>query len=184
MPQPGGRTAFVFILSQKTREGFFKNPSRFFEGLNHLTPLGREIEKNDSFPKDFTIFKRPFGQAPRYVADGAAILGDAAHPVTPAGGQGANGSVADAAALGKIALQAFQKNDFSKEMLGRYEAKRRSANKRSLQFSIWANRVFRLFQIVPVEFLLPRFLKKVDQDLKMKRRFLRNVSRAFQSDED
>lgn len=184
MPQPGGRTAFVFVLSQKTREGFFKNPSRFFERLNRLTPLGREIKKNYSFPKDFTIFKRPFGQAPRYVADGAAILGDAAHPVTPAGGQGANGSVADAAVLGQVVLQAFQKNDFSKEMLGRYEMKRRSANQRSLQFSVWANRVFRLFQIVPVESLLLQFLKKVDRDLKMKRSFIRNVANAFKSDEN
>jgi len=46
------------------------------------------------------------GHAPRYGAAGAVVMGDAAHPVSPAGGQGANMSIADARALAELAWPA------------------------------------------------------------------------------
>ena len=180
MPQPAGRMAFVLLVSAGAHRHFTKNSADFSEALRNLSPLAGEIEEKFSFPKDFTLFRRPFGHAPRYVANGAALLGDAAHPVTPAGGQGANGSVADAVVLAETALEAYRKNDFSSAQLKCYEMKRRPANERSLQFSVWARRVFLGFQLFPwLGFLLPEFLKKVDCSPQMKQDFIRNISTAF-----
>lgn len=184
MPQPGKRTAFVFLLSPESRRQFFEEggPQKFYEALNRLSPRCVGIEKEYSFPASFTLFRRPFGHAPRYVAEGAALMGDAAHPVTPAGGQGANGSVADAVALARTALQAFKRNDFSVRQLASYETERRPANERSLQFSLWANRVFRTLRVFsPWGFFLPLFLESVNRNPSMKNKFIQNVSRAFVS---
>ena len=183
MPIPGERSAFVFFLSPSARARFAKGkPSEFYETLSRLTPRCEGIEKNYRFPENFTVFKRPFGHAPRYVGNGAALMGDAAHPVTPAGGQGANMSVQDAMTLGRVALEAFRKNDFSAARFAVYETERRPANQRSLQFSVWANRIFRTFGIIPwAAFLLPQFLKKVNESPEMRRRFIQNVSNAFRS---
>ncbi len=181
LPQPQEKMAFVLLVSLEAHERLMEASSvQFFESVKRLTPLGEEIEKSFSFPKDFTVFRRPFGLVPRYVANGAALLGDAAHPVTPAGGQGANGSVADAVALAETALEAFHKNDFSREQLLCYEAKRRPAHERSIRFSVWSRRVFLALKWFPrAGFLLPKFLKKVERDSKMKRNFIRNISTAF-----
>ncbi len=182
MPQPGNRTAFVFLLSPESRRHFETEPAKFYEALHSFSPRCLEIEKNYSFPKNFTVFHRPFGHAPRYVADGAALIGDAAHPLTPAGGQGANASVADAAALARVALQAFEKNNFSMKQLFSYEMERRPANERSLQFSVWANRVFQSLRILPgLGALLFPFLESVNRNPQAKNRFLQNITRAFQS---
>ncbi|MBI4342602.1 MAG: FAD-dependent monooxygenase, partial [Candidatus Omnitrophica bacterium] len=127
-------------------------------------------------------FRRPFGHAPRYVGDGIALLGDAAHPVTPAGGQGANMSVADAAVLAEVALEALRSGDRSARRLARYEIVRRPANARSLLFSARPRAMFRLLQIVPA--LAPcliGFLRDVNRRPDLKRRFLGGVARAFVS---
>jgi 2-polyprenyl-6-methoxyphenol hydroxylase-like FAD-dependent oxidoreductase len=53
-------------------------------------------------------------------------MGDAAHPVSPAGGQGANMSIADARALAEIAVRN------PSQLLEEYEYRRRKDNERSL----------------------------------------------------
>lgn len=181
LPQPEKRTAFVFLVSSKSRAHFMESdPSRFHEAARALSGRSEKLAEQYPFPKAFTVFKRPFGHAPCYVADGAALLGDAAHPMTPAGGQGANGSVADAVALGRVALKAFHNNDFSRARLSEYERVRRPANQRSLGFSIAANRVFRFLKFFPWGGnLLVSFLGRVERNSKMKTQFLQNVSTAF-----
>src|SRR5206468_3185926 len=59
----------------------------------------------------------------------AVVMGDAAHPVSPAGGQGANMSIADARALAELALAG------ERDLLAAYERRRRAANGRSLRFT-------------------------------------------------
>jgi 2-polyprenyl-6-methoxyphenol hydroxylase-like FAD-dependent oxidoreductase len=78
------------------------------------------------FPRGFTRIKRPWGHAPSYGAPGAVIMGDAAHSVSPAGGQGANMSVADAVVLAELLLRA------APNLVVEYERRRRPANERSL----------------------------------------------------
>ena len=67
--------------------------------------LMEDVVINRRFPQDFVRIRRSWGHASRYGAEGAILMGDAAHPVSPAGGQGANMSVADACVLAEIALR-------------------------------------------------------------------------------
>ncbi len=89
---------------------------------------------NLAFPRDFPRVRRPWGHAPRYGAPGALIMGDAAHPVSPAGGQGANMSIADGRAIAELVL-AGTKHSSSDDLLEAYERIRRPANRRSLRFT-------------------------------------------------
>jgi 2-polyprenyl-6-methoxyphenol hydroxylase-like FAD-dependent oxidoreductase len=81
------------------------------------------------FPEDFQRVRRPWGHAPRYGAAGALIMGDAAHPVSPAGGQGANASIADGRAIAELVLAG------ERDLVAVYERRRRPANRRSLYFT-------------------------------------------------
>lgn len=182
MPIIGDRTALVFIMTQERYAFYEKNPSQFYKTVKDLSPLCESLEKTHPFPGNFRVFHRPFGHASRYVADGAALIGDAAHPVTPAGGQGANMTVADAMALAQVAEEALATNDFSSKKLAAYEQMRREANQRSLQFSVRANQLVRSLRFCPwLEPLLLAYLKRVDHTPTTKDRFIRAVSRTFLS---
>src|SRR5437899_4279564 len=85
-----------------------------------------EVIRDRKFPEDFVRIRRPWDHAPRYGGEGAFLIGDAAHPVSPAGGQGANMSVADACVLAELALRG------SRDLLVEYERRRRPANGRSM----------------------------------------------------
>ncbi|MGH9650918.1 MAG: FAD-dependent monooxygenase, partial [Terriglobales bacterium] len=101
-------------------------------------PAMQPVTGNRKLPGDFARVRRAWGHASRYGAEGALLLGDAAHPVSPAGGQGANMSVADACALAEIVLTNHP------DALAEYERRRRPANQRSLLFTRVAARVFGL----------------------------------------
>jgi 2-polyprenyl-6-methoxyphenol hydroxylase-like FAD-dependent oxidoreductase len=92
-----------------------------------------------NFPADFAVFRPQFGHAPRYGVPGAVLLGDAAHPVTPAGGQGANMAIADAVALADCIREGHDE-----DLIARYERRRRRANERSVSISRSVTRVLRL----------------------------------------
>lgn len=181
LPIPGERTALVFILTPtaavRMRQAL---PGTFQASAARLSPLCAEAGRLPLFPEGFGYFRRPFGHAPCYLGDGVALLGDAAHPVTPAGGQGANMSVADASVLADVALEALQRSDCSARGLARYEAVRRPANQRSLQFSARPRGVLRCLQAAPwLSPLLVGFLRHVDAREPLKTRFLDSVSKAF-----
>lgn len=183
LPIPHERTAVVFILTpgaaQRMRAA---TPRTFHDAAARLSPLCETPGRLPAFPDGFSYFRRPFGLASRYVGDGVALLGDAAHPVTPAGGQGANSSVADAAILAEVALDALRSGDSSTTRLVRYELVRRPANQRSLQFSRKPRQIFRLLQAAPwLTPLLQWFLRYVDRREALKTRFLTSLSQAFTS---
>ena len=60
-----------------------------------------------------------------WVANGAALLGDAAHSFNPHVAQGRNQAMEDAVALAETLIACRGKNDFSREALLPYEEKRR-----------------------------------------------------------
>jgi 2-polyprenyl-6-methoxyphenol hydroxylase-like FAD-dependent oxidoreductase len=107
----------------------------FWRKLAKLTPLAKQLEIPPRFPVDFKHVRRPFGHAQTYVADGTAILGDAAHPMSPAGGQGANAAIWDALALADVAHEALSSGDVSRQKLARYESLRRQHNAASVRIS-------------------------------------------------
>ncbi|HEV7767253.1 MAG TPA: NAD(P)/FAD-dependent oxidoreductase [Thermoanaerobaculia bacterium] len=99
---------------------------------------------------EFKRVARPFGHAPAYVANGAALIGDAVHPMTPAGGQGANASIWDALALANVADEALRANDVSRERLLAYERLRRPINEQSVAISRLARHAFRFAFLGPI----------------------------------
>jgi 2-polyprenyl-6-methoxyphenol hydroxylase-like FAD-dependent oxidoreductase len=81
------------------------------------------------FPEDFQRVRRPWGHAARYGTAGALLMGDAAHPVSPAGGQGANMSVADGRSIAELVLAGRY------DLMEAYQRRRRAANERSMRFT-------------------------------------------------
>ena len=122
---PGGGGVGVALINGRR---FDANPdtealwSRFCEMEPALTRLAAGL----SSPRGFMRIKRPWGHVARYGAPGAVIMGDAAHSVSPAGGQGANMSVADAVVLAELMLRG------EPNLVAEYERRRRPANERSL----------------------------------------------------
>lgn len=183
LPIPHERTAVVFIVSPRAAQQMRSGEGGAFDAAAaRLSPLCETPGRLPAFPEAFGYFRRPFGLAARYIDDGAALLGDAAHPMTPAGGQGANSSVADAAVLSEVAVEALGRGDCSAARLARYERARRPANQRSLQFSRRPCQIFRLLQAAPwLAPLLHGFLRHVDDRESLKIRFMAGVSGAFTS---
>lgn len=82
---------------------------------------------------------RHVGHAAGYGAPGAALVGDAAHPVSPIGGQGANMAVADACAVARCAFPTTGERPAWPRVLEAYEARRRQANASGLAISRYAS---------------------------------------------
>jgi len=125
------------------------------------------------FPEDFVHIRRAWGHARRYGGAGAALLGDAAHPVSPAGGQGANMSVADAVELADALVR--RPSNF----LAEYEQRRRPANRRSMLFTRGAAAVLALPAALTGR-LGPAVLQRLGRRTGGLRAILRQASTAFQ----
>jgi 2-polyprenyl-6-methoxyphenol hydroxylase-like FAD-dependent oxidoreductase len=129
--------------------------------------------------QDYKRIARPFGHAPSYVADGAALIGDAVHPMTPAGGQGANASIWDALALADVADAALRAGDVSRERLLAYERLRRPSNERSVAISRIARRAFRAGRYLPLSLVVPAVMRTINALGWPKRRIIRVFASAF-----
>jgi 2-polyprenyl-6-methoxyphenol hydroxylase-like FAD-dependent oxidoreductase len=183
LPLPGSRAALVLGMSHAAWARLQADAASFRRELERLSPPCASLIAGRAFPEEFAAVQRPFGHAARYVSDGAAILGDAAHPVTPVGGQGANMSVADAVALAEVADEALRAGDCSARRLSAYEDIRRPANHRSLHFSVRATQVLRLLSAFPwLAGLVPWQLARFNRNPDVKERFIRAVAQAFRDE--
>jgi 2-octaprenylphenol hydroxylase len=82
--------------------------------------------------------------ASRYVMQGLALIGDAAHAVHPLAGQGANLGLQDAAKLAEVVDAALGEGEFPGDMrvLRRYERARKGENATMLHFMTGLNHLF------------------------------------------
>jgi len=122
---PGGIGVGMALIAGKT---FDANPRvaeswAEFCGANEAM---RTVVGGRKFPEDFFRVARPWGHAERYGFPGALLMGDAAHSVSPAGGQGANMSIADAVVLAELLL------GNAPDLVATYERRRRPTNERSM----------------------------------------------------
>ena len=101
--------------------------------LGKLTPAG----PRGAFPLQSQ-------HAARYVQDGLALIGDAAHTVHPLAGQGVNLGFADAEELANAVTTALAagENPGDLPVLRRYERARKGANRTMLRFVDGLNRLF------------------------------------------
>lgn len=156
-----------------------QSPEDFWRAFGLLTPLSAGVREQIEFPRDFRNTARPFGHAASYVADGVALIGDAVHQMTPAGGQGANASIWDALALADVAADALKAGDVSKTRLSAYEHLRRPINDQSISISRQARRVFRVGRHLPLATLLPFAARTINSLNWPKQLILRRFSTAF-----
>jgi 2-polyprenyl-6-methoxyphenol hydroxylase-like FAD-dependent oxidoreductase len=181
IPRPEAKGALLMPLPHARAERIFASSGEAFWGeLAKLTPQAGFLRSQLRFPSDFVRIRRPYGHAPRYVADGAAILGDAAHPVSPAGGQGANASIWDALALAEVAHEALTVGDASRDKLARYEVLRRPANERSVAITRRVVRGITLLRPLPgLPWLVPLALGAFDRLPALKRSLLGTFATTF-----
>lgn len=156
-----------------------QSAEEFWSVLGRVTPMAGALREHLEFPRDFKRVARPFGHVASYVAEGAALLGDAAHPMTPAGGQGANASIWDALALAGVLDAALRAKDVSRERLLPYERLRRPVNERSVSISRLARRAFRVGGFLPLGFIAPAAAKTIDGLGWPKRRILGAFASTF-----
>lgn len=180
-PWPLGRGVVLVPLPHDRAVALLEGTAdAFWAELARLTPLADRLSKQLTFPNDFHRVRRPYGHAPRYVTDGAAILGDAAHPVSPAGGQGANASIWDALALAEVADEALKANDLSGERLARYETLRRPRNRNSVRITERVVQAFGTAGYVPgLRWLAPALLRCFDMLPPLKARLLSTFANLF-----
>ena len=179
IPWPGTEGVILLpVPTERAKRVFEQPPEAFWASLERLTPLAGAVREQLVFPRDFSRIPRPFGHAASYVMDGAALIGDAVHPMTPAGGQGANASIWDALALSDVADAALRAGDLSRDRLAPYERVRRSINNRSVSFSRMARRLFRAGAFVPLA-MVPILMGSMNALVWPKRRLIGSFSRTF-----
>jgi 2-polyprenyl-6-methoxyphenol hydroxylase-like FAD-dependent oxidoreductase len=157
------------------RPRLFDYPAELQRGLHEFLETDSrlaDIVGSRRFPDDLIRVRLAWGHAERYGTEGAILMGDAAHAVTPAGGQGANMAIADARVLADVVRSGEM------QVVPQYEGRRRAANERSIGISRWASRALSLpgFVVAP---LLPTLVRFGSYFSGAAARGLRSVSTAF-----
>jgi 2-polyprenyl-6-methoxyphenol hydroxylase-like FAD-dependent oxidoreductase len=179
-PWPANEGVLLVPLAADRAERVFQQPAEeLWRALGRITPMAEALREQLEFPRDFKRVARPFGHAASYVAGGAALIGDAAHPMTPAGGQGANASIWDALALADVLDAALRAKDVSRERLLPYERLRRPVNDGSVSISRLARRAFRVGGYLPLALVAPAVAKTIDVLGWPKRRIISSFANAF-----
>ena len=180
IPWPGNEGVLLMPLpADRARLLFDQPPEIFWGALERITPMAGALREQLDFPRDFRRVARPFGHVGSYVANGAALIGDAAHPMTPAGGQGANASIWDALALADVADAALRAGDVSRERLLPYERLRRPVNDGSVSFSRMAHRMLRVGRFVPPSIVVPLVARTINAFDWPKGRIFRSFATTF-----
>jgi monooxygenase len=180
IPWPGNEGILLMPLAPDRAKRLFEQPAGvFWSALERVTPIAASLREQVEVPRDFRRVARPFGHAESYVANGAALIGDAAHPMTPVGGQGANAAIWDALALADVVDGALRTGDVSRERLLSYERTRRPVNDRSVSFSRVARRLLRVGRFFPPAIALPLIARTLNALGWPQRKILRSFATTF-----
>ena len=142
LPLDDGRVSTVWTTTPAQADLLSKAPDEQMEAL--LTEATDSVLGMLTAAGPRASFPLKSQHADRYVLDGLALVGDAAHAVHPLAGQGANLGLADAEALAHVIGVALAANEHPGDMpiLRRYERDRKAANKTMLYFIDGLNRLF------------------------------------------
>jgi 2-polyprenyl-6-methoxyphenol hydroxylase-like FAD-dependent oxidoreductase len=156
LPVPGSLAATVAVAWADRSEDSAGLSRGWNSMLATASSAPGEIRAAD-FPGSFTKIGRRWGHAVRYGVPGAVLIGDALHPVSPAGGQGANMAINDAVAVARLIIAGAPDLERS------YESARRAPNERGLRPTRLAARMFAATRQPALSalfgFLLPRLIK-------------------------
>ncbi|NWE47184.1 2-octaprenyl-3-methyl-6-methoxy-1,4-benzoquinol hydroxylase [Pseudomonas gingeri] len=114
--------------------------------------------------------------AKRYVAEGLALIGDAAHTIHPLAGQGVNLGFLDAAALAEVLLHAVERGErlADVQVLSRFERRRMPHNLGLMAAMEGFERLFQADRL-PLRWLRNTGLKMVNQMPEAKALFVRQA---------
>jgi 2-polyprenyl-6-methoxyphenol hydroxylase-like FAD-dependent oxidoreductase len=172
IPLPRGRgVALAVVHGKKFRDA--KSTAQDWKRFRERAADLDVIAGARRLPEDFVRIQRPWGHAERYGIPGAALLGDALHPVSPAGGQGANMAMHDARVLADLLLAR------DADLLGAYERRRRPANARSVAITRRAAFFFELIQRGGLLSLPARMLPFIVRRQAIVVPFVRGFSKTF-----
>jgi 2-polyprenyl-6-methoxyphenol hydroxylase-like FAD-dependent oxidoreductase len=96
-------------------------------------------------PKGSHLYQLARGHAPRYVARGAVLIGDAVHVTNPTAGQGMTMAIEDAASLARAVGPVLSDGPTDAALdraLAAYESDRRPKNAALVRWSHWMGRFF------------------------------------------
>lgn len=88
--------------------------------------LTENVNKHIQSWNDFILLKVQSCKCDTWVMDGLAVMGDAAHTMSPTGAFGINAALVDAKVLSEVLIEAFVHGDTSAEQLRKYELQRRT----------------------------------------------------------
>ncbi len=142
LPLDDGRVSTVWTTTPEQAEMLLEAPDPQLESL--LTEATDNVLGRLMAAGPRASFPLKSQHADRYVLEGLALVGDAAHAVHPLAGQGANLGLADAEALAHVIGEALAANEHPGDLpiLRRYERARKAANKTMLHFIDGLNRLF------------------------------------------
>ena len=142
LPLDDGRVSTVWTTTPEQAEMLLEAPDPQLESL--LTEATDNVLGRLMAAGPRASFPLKSQHADRYVLEGLALVGDAAHAVHPLAGQGANLGLADAEALAHVIGEALAANEHPGDLpiLRRYERERKTANKTMLHFIDGLNRLF------------------------------------------
>jgi 2-octaprenylphenol hydroxylase len=142
LPLCDGRVSTVWTTTPEQAAMLVESPDRQVEAL--LRDATDSVLGTLSVAGPRASFPLQSRHADRYVLEGLALAGDAAHAVHPLAGQGANLGLADAGALAKRVIEGLATSQHPGDLpvLRRYERDRRTANQTMLHFIDGLNRLF------------------------------------------
>ena len=133
------------VLVHEREEPLFRS-GPLEEKLAAIRARTRLFDGCQAHPEGAHLYRLSRAHAPRYVAPGCALLGDAIHVTNPVAGQGMTMAIEDAAALARRVGPALARATSAAEELDAallaYQAERRPRNAAILRWSHWLSHAY------------------------------------------
>jgi 2-polyprenyl-6-methoxyphenol hydroxylase-like FAD-dependent oxidoreductase len=143
MPQRPGVVGTAVLVQERDRDLF--RAGTLADKVAEIWRRSPLLDGAAPLAKNAHLYDLHRSHAPRYVARGAALIGDAVHQTNPTAGQGMTMAVEDGAALARAVapLLAARADDGALDgALAAYEAERRPANAALVRWSHFMGRFF------------------------------------------
>ncbi|MDO4224044.1 MAG: FAD-dependent monooxygenase [Acinetobacter sp.] len=161
------------VWTQDAEHYLSLSPEEFSQAVNKASQYMLGTLQVLTEPTAFPLKAR---SAQRYIDDGLALVGDAAHTIHPLAGQGMNLGLLDAAVLCDVLLHDLQRGQWAKwQTLQRYEHHRKGHNARMMH-SMSAMGFGERFQDTPLRWVLNFGRKTVNQSALIKQFLMQQAS--------
>lgn len=165
-PFPRGESLVLFLA----RQGAVPD----WDAIRRRSDVMRKTLPDNGLLDRLPRIRRPYGHNAEYGVANVCLLGDAIHPVSPAGGQGANMAVADAVALAECILE-----EPAAAVIAAYQSKRHESNERSVSITRRAVTMLSLPDWLPQRAMLKGALTLASHAPRVRAEVLNYIANAF-----